>query len=120
MTSTCFCDGFTEHGLPQEAFEWYLDLRRYGSVPHAGFGMGIERGGRLDLWRGARPGDHSIPPNALSIDAVTKRPSNARHVRAGSRTAPRLGFGASFSLLVIPQRVESERVKQMFMTAGDV
>ena len=32
-----------EQGLPQEAFEWYLDLRRYGSVPHAGFGMGIER-----------------------------------------------------------------------------
>jgi asparaginyl-tRNA synthetase len=31
------------HKLPQEAFEWYLDLRRYGSVPHAGFGMGIER-----------------------------------------------------------------------------
>lgn len=32
-----------EHGLPQEAFEWYLDLRRFGAVPHAGFGMGIER-----------------------------------------------------------------------------
>ncbi len=32
-----------EHGLPAEAFAWYLDLRRYGSVPHAGFGMGIER-----------------------------------------------------------------------------
>jgi asparaginyl-tRNA synthetase len=31
------------HGLPLEAFQWYLDLRRYGSVPHAGFGMGIER-----------------------------------------------------------------------------
>ena len=31
------------HGLPDEAFGWYLDLRRYGSVPHAGFGMGIER-----------------------------------------------------------------------------
>ncbi len=31
------------HGLPRDAFEWYVDLRRYGSVPHAGFGMGIER-----------------------------------------------------------------------------
>jgi asparaginyl-tRNA synthetase len=32
-----------EHDLPPEAFEWYLDLRRYGTVPHGGFGMGIER-----------------------------------------------------------------------------
>ncbi|HXE11238.1 MAG TPA: asparagine--tRNA ligase [Bryobacteraceae bacterium] len=32
-----------EHNLPREAFEWYLDLRRFGSVPHAGFGMGVER-----------------------------------------------------------------------------
>ncbi len=32
-----------EHGLPEDAFSWYLDLRRYGTVPHAGFGMGIER-----------------------------------------------------------------------------
>jgi asparaginyl-tRNA synthetase len=31
------------HHLPKEAFEWYLDLRRYGTVPHAGFGMGVER-----------------------------------------------------------------------------
>ncbi|HEX9051921.1 MAG TPA: asparagine--tRNA ligase [Anaeromyxobacter sp.] len=31
------------HQLPKEAFEWYLDVRRYGSVPHAGFGMGVER-----------------------------------------------------------------------------
>jgi asparaginyl-tRNA synthetase len=32
-----------EHQLPRKAFEWYLDLRRYGTVPHSGFGMGIER-----------------------------------------------------------------------------
>src|ERR1700677_482719 len=41
-----------EHKLPLDAFSWYLDLRRYGSVPHAGFGMGIERvvawGGSLE------------------------------------------------------------------------
>ncbi len=32
-----------QHGLPAEAFQWYMDLRRYGSVPHSGFGIGIER-----------------------------------------------------------------------------
>jgi asparaginyl-tRNA synthetase len=32
-----------EHKLPREAFEWYLDVRRFGSVPHGGFGMGVER-----------------------------------------------------------------------------
>ena len=32
-----------EHKLPREAFEWYLDLRKYGSVPHSGFGYGLER-----------------------------------------------------------------------------
>ena len=36
-----------EHKLPQSVFEWYLDLRRYGSVPHAGFGLGLER---LVMW----------------------------------------------------------------------
>lgn len=32
-----------EHKLPKSAFEWYLDIRRYGSVPHSGFGIGLER-----------------------------------------------------------------------------
>jgi len=36
-------DRLAQHQLPPEAFEWYTDLRRYGSVPHGGFGMGVER-----------------------------------------------------------------------------
>ncbi|MFN7935642.1 MAG: asparagine--tRNA ligase [Bryobacteraceae bacterium] len=36
-------DKIRSHGLPEEAYTWYLDLRRYGSVPHAGFGLGFER-----------------------------------------------------------------------------
>jgi asparaginyl-tRNA synthetase len=35
--------GIEKHNLPMEAFGWYLDLRKYGSVPHAGFGLGVER-----------------------------------------------------------------------------
>jgi len=40
---TLLIEKINEHKLPMEAFEWYLDLRRYGSVPHAGFGLGLER-----------------------------------------------------------------------------
>lgn len=36
-----------EHKLPEQAFQWYLDLRRYGSTPHSGFGYGLER---LTMW----------------------------------------------------------------------
>jgi asparaginyl-tRNA synthetase len=40
---TLLIEKIEEHKLPMEAFEWYLDLRRFGSVPHAGFGLGLER-----------------------------------------------------------------------------
>lgn len=40
---TLLIEKINEHQLPMQAFEWYLDLRRYGSVPHAGFGLGLER-----------------------------------------------------------------------------
>ncbi len=42
-TWPCSRQRLEEHKLPREAYEWYLDLRKYGSVPHSGFGMGIER-----------------------------------------------------------------------------
>ncbi|MCB0282900.1 MAG: asparagine--tRNA ligase [Calditrichaeota bacterium] len=40
---TALLERIKEHNLPEKAFAWYLDLRKYGSVPHAGFGLGIER-----------------------------------------------------------------------------
>ena len=55
-----------EHELPQEAFEWYLDLRRFGSVPHGGFGMGIERVVDLDLRHRAPARGDSVSAHAVS------------------------------------------------------
>jgi asparaginyl-tRNA synthetase len=36
-------EAIRRHNLPEAVYEWYIDLRRYGSVPHSGFGLGIER-----------------------------------------------------------------------------
>ena len=36
-------EAIKKHGLPLEPYKWYIDLRRYGSVPHSGFGLGVER-----------------------------------------------------------------------------
>ena len=67
-----------EHNLPQEAFEWYLDLRRYGSVPHGGFGMGIERVVVVDLRPRARARDDSVPADAVPAVSVRLRATGSR------------------------------------------
>ncbi len=59
-----------EHNLPQEAFDWYLDLRKFGGVPHGGFGMGVERCRRLDLRPRARPRNDRVPAHAVPDEAV--------------------------------------------------
>ena len=64
-----FEDQIAAHGLPR-AFEWYLDLRRYGSVPHGGFGMGIERH-LVDLRLGARARSDSVSADVRADDTVT-------------------------------------------------
>ena len=70
-----------EHKLPQEAFEWYLDLRRYGTVPHGGFGMGIERVRRLDLRARARARDDPVSADAVPAVSVDGWSRCARDVR---------------------------------------
>jgi asparaginyl-tRNA synthetase len=54
------------HNLPMDAFQWYLDLRKYGSVPHSGFGMGIERCVAW-IWAGACSRDDSVCPDIERI-----------------------------------------------------
>ncbi len=56
-----------EHHLPREAFEWYLDLRRYGTVPHSGFGMGIER---LVAWISGVPHLRETIPFPRMLDKI--------------------------------------------------
>jgi asparaginyl-tRNA synthetase len=55
------------HGLPVEAFDWYLDLRKYGSVPHGGFGLGLER---TVAWICGLPHVRETIPFARMLDKV--------------------------------------------------
>ena len=71
-----------QHGLPEESFQWYLDLRRYGSVPHAGFGLGPGAHRRLDMRNGAHSGGDSLPSDAVSRLSLNFLPS-----RTGSKKA---------------------------------
>jgi asparaginyl-tRNA synthetase len=56
-----------EHSLPMDAFEWFLDLRRYGTVPHGGFGLGLER---LVTWLCYSPHIREASPFPRMIDRV--------------------------------------------------
>lgn len=56
------------HGLPAEAFEWYLDIRRYGTFPHAGFGLGLER---TVTWITGRPHLREASPFPRLIDRLS-------------------------------------------------
>ena len=60
-----------EARLPRKSFEWYLDLRRYGTVPHSGFGMGIERVVAWICGLEHVRGDHSFPAHVVPADALS-------------------------------------------------
>lgn len=61
-------DGIRKHDLPEEDFQWYLDIRKYGSVPHAGFGLGIER---TVAWICGRPHIRETIPFPRTIYRLT-------------------------------------------------
>jgi asparaginyl-tRNA synthetase len=60
--------GMDQHKMPQEVYSWYVDLRRYGSVPHAGFGMGIER---VVAWVGGLDHVRETIPFARMLNRMT-------------------------------------------------
>jgi asparaginyl-tRNA synthetase len=56
-----------EQGLPEEAYDWYLDLRRYGTFPHAGFGLGVER---TVAWITGRPHIREMIPFPRMLNRI--------------------------------------------------
>lgn len=64
-----------EHQLDAESYNYYLDLRRYGSVPHSGFGLGLEKNCCLDFWCGTRKRNCSIPTIIKSFISISSNPT---------------------------------------------
>ncbi len=77
-----------DHHLPRDAYEWYLDLRRFGSVPHARVWHGYRARGVLDLRPGASPGGHPLPAHALPAPAVGPSPDICHAEVSGSPRPP--------------------------------
>ena len=80
-----------QHKLPKEAFQWYLDLRRYGSVPHSRLRHGHRARGRLDLRPRPRPRNHPLRPHApphLPVKAVVAATKHIGPVRNPLRPGP--------------------------------
>ena len=92
----------SEHGLPTEPYQWYLDLRRYGTVPHSGFGMGSGTAGRVGCWASSSARDHSVPSDGGSARTVTSFHAGAAHLqllRAVDFLRPAPGtIGSAFAL----------------------
>ena len=79
------------HDLPRQAFQWYLDVRRYGSCPHSGFRYGHRAVRRLDVRPEAPARDHSVSAHALSHLSLVSRAVGSL---PGSRRNSRCSQGA--------------------------
>ncbi len=64
-----------QHNLPVEAFQWYLDVRKYGTYPHSGFGMGIERFVAWMTRPDPSPRDDPVPADAVQDLSVGTIPA---------------------------------------------
>jgi hypothetical protein len=64
-----------EHQLPMSAFEWYLDLRKFGNVPTQRLWLGIGKIGSLDLWFTTHSRNHTVPKKLRKITALEIRNS---------------------------------------------
>ena len=75
----------SEQGLKAESYWWYLDLRRYGTVPHAGFGLGPGAGAPVHHRHGEHPRRDPLPPHARQRRVLTRKPSYTQICTAASQ-----------------------------------